>query len=273
MAETDEEKEQLKWAVDRLPGSCREVPRMHYTAGLSLSEISRIFRISPEEVARQMEEAARLLPALMREKRPADPERVPAQGFRYLVSPDIEVLGRQDPQPCVTCGKQRPGFALYVEAEHGFDLHYVCDECIRQSRPAERDLRFHDSDRRGLWHQLGASRPELSTEARETLARKQILEVESGTPRPPIFQPFVWPAHCGDFFGFVKRVGREELTALSPEGDGKAFFRRHVEEPGEADGDWVEETWEAGFAPEGFINAYLWRCLECGHHLITWDHD
>ena len=273
MAEVDEEKEQLRWAVERLPQDCRMVTRLHYKQGLPLAEISRIFRLTPEEVERQMEEAARLLPALMREKRPAEPEWVSAAGFRHLLSPEIEVLGRSDPQPCITCGEKRPGFALFVHRELYFDTHYVCDECIRDARPAEQDLRFQDSDRRELRRQLAALRSDLSVEAREKLASERIREVESGTPRPPILQPFDWPAHCGEFYGFVKWVRREDLIALDPEGDGKAFFRRHVAEIGLTDGDWVDERWEDGFGPDGFINAYLWRCLECGNYLITWDHD
>jgi len=69
----------------------------------------------------------------------------------------------------------------------------------------------------------------------------------------------------------VKQVSTADLNRLAPGGDGLAIFARHVR-PDDLIDD-AEQHWEEGFAPEGFLNAYLWRCLHCAEPLITCDSD
>jgi uncharacterized protein CbrC (UPF0167 family) len=122
-----------------------------------------------------------------------------------------------------------------------------------------------------LAEQLAAIRPDLSPVERESLVRERTREVECCTPQPRFQQDFVWPAHCGDYFGYVKRVSTDDLTRLAPDGDGLAFFARHVRPHDLIDGP--DQHWEEGFWPDGFLHVYLWRCLHCGKHLITCDFD
>jgi uncharacterized protein CbrC (UPF0167 family) len=246
---------------------------MHHLAGLSPEEIERICKLSEGEARRQLDEADRLLPALMQVKPPAEPVPVPARGFRYLLDPETEVSGRPGSQPCVACDEMRPGFDLVVIHDDGWHRHYVCEPCLRAGRLAERGLRMNEAEREVLATQHAAVKPELPPAEQEALARERTREVEHTTPRPRIWQPFLWPAHCGDYHGYVKQVGKADLILLAPDGDGKAFFERHVRREEWTDGEWVAAIWEEGFAPQGFVNAYLWRCLHCGEHLITWDHE
>jgi uncharacterized protein CbrC (UPF0167 family) len=270
------ERERLAWAVSRLPASCRLAAQMHHLMGLPPEEIEDSYNLAEGEARRQLDEAERLLPDLMQATPPVDPVAVPARGFRYLLDPAAEVTGQTDPQPCVACGEARPGFDLVVYHDDGFlwDRYYVCDPCLRAGRLVERGLRVNEGDSEALTAQLAATQPDLFSrsrlpfEEREALAQERTREVECCTPRPDIWQQFIWPAHCGDYFGYVRQVRKADLIALAPDGDGRAFFAAHVY-PEEPDGD----VWEEGFAPEGFVNVYLWRCLHCRSYRITWDHE
>jgi uncharacterized protein CbrC (UPF0167 family) len=270
-----EKRERQYWAAGRLPASCRDVAMLYYRNRESLKQIEEYLELPRGEARRQLLEAGRLLPELMKLMPPrVDPVAVRARGFRYLLDPEAEISGRLDPQPCVVCAEERPGFDLVVylvEPEGEWDRHYVCEPCLRTGRLAERGLQVNHGAKELLAEQLAAIRPDLSPEGRESLVWERTREVECCTPRPRFQQNFVWPAHCGDYFGYVKQVSTDDLTQLAPGGDGLAFFDRHVR-----DNDLIEEPavhWDEGFAPEGFLNVYLWRCLQCGEHLITCDHD
>ena len=118
-----------------------------------------------------------------------------------------------------------------------------------------------------------AEQPDLPPAEQEALAWERTREVEYCTPRPCIWQPFIWPAHCGDYYGYVKQVSTTDLDLMAPDNDGRAFFAQHISSEESIDEEEIDQVWEAGFAPEGFVNVYLWRCLHCGEHLITCDHD
>ena len=209
----------------------------------------------------------------MRKPPDVDPVPVPARGFRYLVDSEARVTGRLDPQRCVVCAEARPGFDLVVDVgpDGEWERHYVCEPCLRAGRLAERGLRVNMGESDLLTAQLATVHPELPPAEREALAQERTREVECCTPRPRLFQPFRWPAHCGDYYGYVKQVSHDDLIRLAPDGDGLAFLDQHVRPEDLIDS--AEELWEGEFGPEGFVNVYLWRCLHCGEYLITCDFD
>jgi uncharacterized protein CbrC (UPF0167 family) len=132
---------------------------------------------------------------------------------------------------------------------------------------------MNEAESEMLASQLAAIQPDRPLAEREALARERTREVEYATPRPRVWQPFIWPAHCGDYYGYVKQASKADLILLAPDGDGRVFFAQHMPPEDSIDEQWVEQVWEEGFAQEGFVNVYLWHCLYCGEHLITCDHE
>lgn len=271
----EEHKKRLKFAGYHLQKRSR-VAFYRYTAGLSLESAARLSEVTVEEAQRELDELAPVLEELIERIRPPlDPEPLRVSGFRYLLAPETLARGRTDPQPCVTCGAESaPAFQVIEESDEGWgwNQYFVCEPCLRAGRLEERGLDMNYADHLELVRQLALSG--LPHAEQEQLARERTREVSCATPTLPTWQRHAWPAHCGDYFGFISQVVKEDVVAAAANGDGLDFFRRHVFRRGPASEDeWVTQTWKHGFYPQGFVHAYLWRCLHCGEHLITWDHD
>src|SRR5207249_1853569 len=69
------QRERLKWSAHPLPVSRHGMVQMHYLAGLSPDEIERICELPEGEARRQLDEADRLLPAVMRGSTMPRPDR------------------------------------------------------------------------------------------------------------------------------------------------------------------------------------------------------
>lgn len=270
------EKDRLAWAISRLPEDfpCGML-YTHFVGGVPIESVARIYQLDPVQVAQEVESAGAHLRTLLELNPLPGPNRIAAVGFRYLLSPDSLVAGRADDQPCVACGQHGSSFHLLETDESGrlWDHRYVCDACTCSGRTEALGLSFNEADEEQLAATLAVERPDLSAEAQHQLARDRSREVVFCTPRPPILQPFSWPAHCGDYLGFVSQVLTNDLSDLAADGDGLRFFRRHLSTFESPDEEWLQETWTHGFAPEGFTNVYLWRCLHCGDPVLTSDHD
>ena len=177
--------------------------------------------------------------------------------FRYFADPHgPNSTWMDDPQECEICGETRRGYEGTYYGEE--DVEFVCEPCLVSGRLAERNLTTNEGDAAALLDQLGERAGRLAEERRS--------ELEQRTPHLVTWQDWFWPAHCGDFCRFERRVGRHELTALAPDGDGHRFYLDHLaEEP---------LDWEL-LPPSGDevydVGVYLFRCLDCGTHQIRWD--
>ncbi|WNG53915.1 CbrC family protein [Archangium gephyra] len=126
----------------------------------------------------------------------------------------------------------------------------------------------------GAAERLRAQLSALSPADREALVQARTTELEACTPHLVTWQDLSWPAHCCDYCRYVAEVGRKELSALAPDGNGAAFLLAHLHErdrklalefsslPPQA------PTRETGAYD---IGVYLFRCLGCGTAVIHWD--
>ena len=170
--------------------------------------------------------------------------------FRYFAEPHgPSSTWTADQRACDLCGEVRAGYeGPYYGVE---EIDFVCEPCLVAGRLAERDATTNDG------HATVAD-PERRA------------ELEQRTPQLSTWQDWLWPAHCGDFCRFELEAGQRELVAAAPDGDGPGFLAAHLD-PSEAPLEW---TWvpptlagEGGFE----VGVYLFRCLECGTHVVRWD--
>ena len=187
--------------------------------------------------------------------------------FRYLQ--DVEEGWRNAlAEVCVICRQLAPGYRFIEVHDDGYDEHHVCEPCLVAGRLAESGLRINDADREALSEQLRQFHPELTEKERALLASERTAEVEQRTPRPSVLNMFCWPAHCGDYVVYHKRVDADEVSRLAAEGGGKAFLASHLDAScGEVDEEFIERVWEDRL--KGFMQFYLWRCAHCGEYLFT----
>ncbi len=274
---TDDEKDRLAWATSRLPAELRQnnVVYLHLVGGLSVESAARLARASVELAAAEIQAAELLLPGLLALNPLPRPRQIPALGFRALVSPAAMAAGRSDAQPCAACGKIGLGYhALECDATGRlWNNHYVCEFCTRAGRVEALGLSFNEVDRAQLDTTLARVNPDLASSERSIRTESLSREIIFCTPRPPILQPFLWPAHCGEYLGFVAQVSTDDLCALSPDGDGIQLFRDRLLTAEPPDEEWILGSWEYGFAPKGFTHVYLWRCLVCGEPFLTSDNE
>ncbi len=192
----------------------------------------------------------------------------PLSPFRYFHDPHHFSSYSAAGEVCPFCGLKRPGYGggFYGEAEYDF----ICEVCLLDGRLTENDLTTNE----GEDLRLRQERPELSEAEMVTLTQERTTELEQRTPAIMAWQGIIWPAHCGDFCCFIKEAGQIDMHRLAPDGDGRAFFEAHLDEPGR------DDIWETvrPDAPEdnsvGYsVGVYLFQCLECGEYLISWDCD
>ena len=270
-----EDKQWLSWAIQRLPNSHRMIMQFHLKEQASPGFICRFCRIDEATLSHRIDEGLAMLEGLQETEPPANPIQVPAKGFRYLIGTGTQVGGHSEPQPCLACGFEVPGFVVKVLDDNvNWDHRYVCDPCLRGFKLESLGVPCNEADVTAVLSQLEKVRPDLPADERRALASQRTREVQFGTPRPLVWQPFQWPAHCGDYFGFYGQVQRDDLNEIAPGGDGRTFFLTHLETSTSREKDWGALIWDHGdFAPSGFNNVYLWRCLHCDQPLLTSDHD
>ncbi len=154
-----------------------------------------------------------------------------------------------------------------MESER-YETHCVCEACLLSGRLAEVGMSINAGEVEDLLEQLAELHPEWSEEEQEALAVERTSEVEQRTPRPDISNLFSWPAHCGDYRIYYSQVNADALNALSPDGDGRAFFEAAVQPDREDAEAFLAEVWAEKL--EGFWEFYLWQCSVCKGYLLTY---
>lgn len=194
--------------------------------------------------------------------------------FRYFRAAHQFSTYQETPQRCDMCGREGMG---YAGPFYGIrNIEFVCEDCLLTGRLQEYNITTNEGDMAALRQQLHALHPHLSDAERERLAHERTIELEHRTPHLVTWQDFFWPAHCGDYCRFVKEVGKPELTQLSPDGDGEAFLAAHAHDI--TDNTQAHAVWESirpdiptdGHAAYS-VGVYLFRCLNCGEHVLLWD--
>jgi uncharacterized protein len=191
-----------------------------------------------------------------------------AAAFRYFARPhDPRSSTWSDAYAaCDVCGRMGPGFdgPFYGEAE----CHRACEDCVASGGLEAEGLATNEGDVGALREQLAATEPDGG----ERLVRERTVELAHRTPPLVTWQHLLWPAHCGDYCRYESEVGRAELSALAPDGDGWRFFLDHVAES-IPDGFSMEDL--PLRAPEpgtsSAVGVYHFRCVACGRSVIRWD--
>lgn len=197
--------------------------------------------------------------------------------FRYFAQPHAFSNYTIQPAPCGFCGELRPYYAGPFFGPDD-DRERICEECVANGRLEAADLTLNEGDIAALRTQLAERRPDLAQEDIERMAHERSAEVNARTPAPQTWQDLFWPAHCGDYCRYLKEVGQPEIFALAPDGDGPAYLLAHAD--GVDDIEHARDVWE-GVRPDAPRDAslaysqgvYLFECLTCGEHLMTWDCD
>jgi len=192
----------------------------------------------------------------------------PPSPFRYFRDPHHFSSYSEAGEECPFCGLEWAGYggAFFGEA----DCDFVCEVCLLNGKLTENGLTTNE----GCDLDLLRARPDLTALEAATFTRERTVELEQRTPAVMAWQPLLWPAHCGDFCCFIKEAGQLDMNRLAPDGNGRAFFESHLDEPGRSD---VWDTIRPD-APEDnsvghSVGVYLFQCLECGEYLISWDCD
>jgi uncharacterized protein CbrC (UPF0167 family) len=194
--------------------------------------------------------------------------------FRYFEHPHQFSTYREERQRCEVCGREAMGYAGPFFGIR--DIEFVCEDCLSTGRLREHDATANNADVMALRQQMYDLHPDISEVEREQIVRERTSELEQCTPHLVTWQDFFWPAHCGDYCCFIKEIGQPELTHLSPDGDGIAFFEAHALDIETL--DHAREVWE-GIRPDSPtdgriaypVGVYLFRCLICGEHMLLWD--
>jgi len=192
----------------------------------------------------------------------------PPSPLRYFRDPHHFSSYSEAGEECPFCGLERAGYGGVFFGES--DCDFVCEVCLLDGKLSENDLTTNE----GCDLDLLRERPDLTALEAVALTRERTTELEQRTPAVMAWQPLLWPAHCGDFCCFIKEAGQLDMNRLAPDGNGRAFFESHLDEPGRAD------IWDTirHDAPEDnsvgcSVGVYLFQCLECGEYLILWDCD
>lgn len=197
--------------------------------------------------------------------------------FTYFRRPHQFSTHTDEPQVCELCSQVRAGYRPPFYGRAG--IKFLCEECLAAGRLAEIDAMTNEGDVRSLRGQLSEAQPKLDEEQVESLVRERTGELEHRTPHLVTWQDWLWPAHCGDYCRFLKEAGKPDLNQLAPDADGRAFFADNLYgRLGETTD--VSAVWE-GIRPDSpkdnrtayHVAVYLFQCLHCGAHVITWDSD
>ena len=197
----------------------------------------------------------------------------PPSPFRYFKDPHHFSSYNVAGEMCPFCGLTRAGYSggFYGESDQD-DLEFICEVCLLAGKLTEKGLLLNEAVE--LRPDIRDYYPQLSETEATTLTQQRTAELEQRTPGILAWQPLLWPVHCSDFCCFVKEAGQLDMHRLAPDGNGRAFFEAHLEEPGR------DDIWET-VRPEapvdnsvGYsVGVYLFQCIECGEYLITWDCD
>jgi uncharacterized protein len=204
--------------------------------------------------------------------KPQEPQRI---SFRYFQDPHHFSTYSDEAQSCDICNRVRSGYEGPFYGEEAPD--WVCEECLATGRLVEFDVTTNEADREALIQQICQLHPELTDVEVEAIAAHRTSIIEHATPSLVTWQPYEWPAHCGDYCRYLREVGIPDLIELAPDRDGQTFFGRHLHEGYETD---VSEVWDT-IRPDsphthrgGYsVGVYLFQCLECGEYVILWDCD
>jgi uncharacterized protein CbrC (UPF0167 family) len=153
--------------------------------------------------------------------------------YRYFEHPYRFSTYREESGCCDICGREVAGYNGPFYGTR--DVEFVCEDCLAAGRLQDFDVTTNEGDVGALREQLQQSHPELGDSDLERLSDERRAELEYRTPHMVTWQDFFWPAHCGDYCRVIKEVGRPELTQLSPEGDGTAFFAAHAHDVADLD--------------------------------------
>ncbi|MCI0570953.1 MAG: CbrC family protein [Myxococcaceae bacterium] len=192
--------------------------------------------------------------------------------FKYFESPRTSAASSwtEEEDTCDLCGNEGPWYEGPFVGEDDDGVERVCEECLAGGELTGQGLSANTGDVDTLRAQLQA----LPPAERETRIGERTEELQSRTPPLVTWQDLPWPAHCGDYCRFLGETGRKELDALAPDGNGEAFFHKHVYEADrELRIDFAELPPEAPTRDEDAweVGVYLFRCLDCGTHVIRWD--
>lgn len=190
--------------------------------------------------------------------------------FRYFPGARASPLSSwQDvPRACGLCGRERAGFAGNFYGRGS--LAFACEECLGSGVVGDAGFATNQGDVAALRTQLAP----LPDDARERLVQARTQELETRTPHLTTWQDLVWPAHCGDYCRFVSEVGKRELAALAPDGDGEAFFAAHLHpslDGTEDDYGAIVPPHAPGRGEQFDVGVYLFQCLGCARHVLLWD--
>ena len=155
------------------------------------------------------------------------------------------------------------------------DVNFVCEKLLARGALTALGQETNEPDIGALRQQLAQLKPELSESEREEIIKERTDELIRRTPAPVTWQPFFWPAHCGDYCRFLKEAGKPDLEQLAVGFDGKAFLAANAYRGLGTD---VNDLWRSirADAPknrEGAhdVGVYLYQCLSCGHYVVLWD--
>lgn len=171
----------------------------------------------------------------------------------------------------------RPGYKGPFRGQT--DVDFVCEECLVSGQLAEVNAETNQGRIAALRSQLGEMHPELTNEEIEELVRERTAELMHRTPHLVTWQDFSWPAHCGEYCRFIKEVGKPDLNELAADGNGQAFFGRHLCEKKKRFTK-IEHVWKGirHDSPKDntvaySVGVYLFQCLHCQEYVILWDCD
>lgn len=194
--------------------------------------------------------------------------------FRYFALPHRFSTYHEESHQCDLCNQHRPGYG----AQSFSDIEFVCEECLAAARLADLDFATNQGDVAALRTQVRERMPQLSDTERGQMVQERTAELKYRTPHLVTWQDVLWPAHCGDYFRFIKEVGQPELADLSSDGNGPAFLAAHAHNI--AGAKHAMEVWE-GVRPDipqdnrvaYSLGMYLFRCLTCNEYVLLWDCD
>ncbi len=197
--------------------------------------------------------------------------------FRYFERPHDFSTYQAKPRTCDLCGQERSGYTNPLCGDED-EVEFVCEECLASGRLAERDLTTNEGDHAALTCQLAELRRDLDAEQRNALAGARTAELESRTALLVTWQPFRWPAHCGDYCTFVKEVGAADIARLAGDQDPDTFLAKHLRETMHDDeAREVRESIRPDSPQDGrtayAVGVYLFRCLQCDEPVLLWDCD
>jgi uncharacterized protein CbrC (UPF0167 family) len=200
-----------------------------------------------------------------------EPEEEEPQ-FRYVDDPTSTYPEAKE--PCALCGSDlniRFGGGGFRGAR---DVDAVCLPCIAAGLPDDVYV-GRDTDS-SLPDQIRARHPDWTDDQVVADDKAKRRELQRRTPPVLSWQPWEWPACCGDLCRFLQHAGRADLDERAASfgvDDGRALLAAGLVKTGQpADRVWGwlhpdRQSAESDDSPQ----AYLFRCLHCGRPRIQWD--